>query len=117
VLRDGSGLTSFREYYLATPGFAAAHQDVIAAFIAELVSIRVRARQDPLAIAHLLAPLLKIDVAVLERSEVRKLRYGASPLSAAMITEQQAIADTFAVDGLFPTAPRITDYIVHHPVP
>jgi sulfonate transport system substrate-binding protein len=117
VLHDGTGLTSFREYYLATPAFAAAHQDVIAAFIAELVSVRVIARQDPLAVAHLLAPLLKIDVAVLERSESRKLRYGASALSDAMITEQQAIADAFAADGLFPIAPRISDFIVHHSAP
>ena len=111
VLHDGLGLTSFREFTIGAPAFAAAHPDVVLAVLAELTEVGVRARKDPAATAALLAPYLGVELPVLALAEGRKLRYGALPIGDDVIAEQQKIADLFAANGLIAASPHIAEYV------
>jgi hypothetical protein len=49
--------------------------------------------------------------AVMERSEVRKQRYFARPITAEVVNEQQAAADIFLRLGLLPKVIRVADIV------
>ena len=55
---------------------------------------------DPKATAAFLAPKLGLSLAVMERNEGRKQRYGGEPLSGQAVADQQAVADNFFKLGL-----------------
>jgi sulfonate transport system substrate-binding protein len=111
VLISGKGITPFREFYLAHETFAKKHAEIIDEVIAELEAAGVRAKQNPSEIAAFLAAQLKIDLATLEKAEFRKLRYGALPISAEVIAEQQAVADLFAELSLVPKRVNVADIV------
>jgi hypothetical protein len=48
---------------------------------------------------------------VMERSELRKQRYYAQPISTEIVNEQQAGADIFFRFGLMPRAIRVVDMV------
>jgi sulfonate transport system substrate-binding protein len=79
--------------------------------IAELEAVGARAKEDPAKIAAFLAPQLKIDLPTLEKSEFRKFRYGALPLSDDIVAEQQAVADLFAELSLVPKRVNVADIV------
>jgi sulfonate transport system substrate-binding protein len=84
---------------------------VIAEVLAELEAVGGRAEQDPKRIAAFLAPQLKIDLPTLEKSEERKFRYGALPLTPEIIAEQQSVADLFYRLQLIPTSVQVKDIV------
>lgn len=111
VLRNGEGLTPFREFYVGHRDFVEKNAAVISAVLAELEEVGIRAKQDPKKIAAFLAPQLKIDLPTLEKSEWRKFRYGAVPLSNEVIAEQQGIANLFYRLGLVPKHVNVADIV------
>ncbi len=58
-----------------------------------------------------LAEKLGVSPAVMERSELRKQRYYAQPISTEIVNEQQAGADIFFRLGLMPKAIRVADIV------
>jgi sulfonate transport system substrate-binding protein len=102
VLRSGQGLSAHREFYFARKDFLAAHPEIVVPLLAALSETGERALKDPAATAKFLASRLGISEAVMLKSELRKPRYGAEPMSPESIAEQQQVADTFFQLGLVP---------------
>jgi sulfonate transport system substrate-binding protein len=111
VLRNGEGLSAHREFYFARKDFLAAHPEIVAPLLAALRETGERALKDPAATAKFLAAKLGVGEAVMLKSELRKPRYGAEPMSPESIGEQQQVADTFFQLGLVPKAIHTGDAV------
>ncbi len=109
VLVDGEGLTSFREFYLASRTFAYKNPDLVEQVLKEVQAVGAWAIAHPKEVAEFLAPQLGIDVETLELSESRRKRYGAEPIQAEALIEQQKIADTFSQLGLIPKPIQVAE--------
>lgn len=110
VLCSGEGLSNNRTFYLAAPDFAAANGKVLRTVFAELKKTNDWANRNPQALAEQLAPQLGVPTAVLKLATERR-RYTAVPLDAAIVAEQQRIADTFFRLKLIPRSPRVADAV------
>jgi sulfonate transport system substrate-binding protein len=97
VLRSGKGLSP--------------HREVIAPILAVLRETGEKAVQDPKGTAAFLASKLGISLAVMEKSEGRKQRYYAEPMTEQAIAEQQEVADTFLKLGLAPKPFKVVDAV------
>jgi sulfonate transport system substrate-binding protein len=111
VLRNGDGLSAHREFYFARKDFLVAHPEIVTPLLAALRATGERALKDPAATAKFLASKLGVGEAVMLKSELRKARYGAEPMSPESIAEQQQVADTFFQLGLVPKAIRTGDAV------
>jgi sulfonate transport system substrate-binding protein len=111
VLRNGEGLSAHREFYFARKDFLAAHPEIVVPLLAALRETGERALKDPAATAKFLASKLGVGEAVMLKSELRKPRYGAEPMSPESIGEQQQVADMFFQLGLVPKAIRTGDAV------
>ena len=110
----GMKLSPHREYYFGRRDFVEQNPALVSALLEALQASGDQAMADPKATAAFLAPKLGIGLAVMERSEARKQRYGGEPLSGQAIADQQQVADTFFKLGLIPKAIRVED-LVYHP--
>ncbi len=113
-LTTGSKLSPHREFYFGRSDFVKENPALVSALLEVLQTSGAQAMADPKATAAFLAPKLGISLAVMERSEARKQRYGGEPLSGQAIADQQQVADTFFKLGLIPKAIRVED-LVYHP--
>jgi sulfonate transport system substrate-binding protein len=111
VLRNGQGLSAHRELYFARKDFLAAHPEIVTPLLAALRETGERALKDPAATAKFLAGRLGISEAIMLKSELRKPRYEAEPMSQESIADQQQVADTFFQLGLVPKAIRAADAV------
>ncbi len=111
VLATGEGASPFREFYLATTLFAKEHPEIIREVLAELEEVGRTAKKDPDAVAAFLSKELGLDLPTLQKSERRKYRYGARPLTPEIIAEQQGIADLFLSIGLLPRPLAVADIV------
>lgn len=110
VLRDGSGLSNNRTFYLTSPAFAADHADVLRLFFAQLAATDQWAHAHGQEVAELLAPQLGVDPKVLRRATDRR-HYGAIPMNAGIVAEQQQLADAFVRLKLLPRAIRVAEAV------
>ncbi|MBV9275501.1 MAG: aliphatic sulfonate ABC transporter substrate-binding protein [Verrucomicrobia bacterium] len=108
---NGIGLNGHREFYFGRADFVKAHPDVVAAVMTVLQETGKQAKRDPKATADFLAGRMGIPQAVMERSELRKQRYFAEPISDGVIQEQQQAADIFHRLGLLPKPLRVADVV------
>ncbi|HEX2010054.1 MAG TPA: sulfonate ABC transporter substrate-binding protein [Roseateles sp.] len=110
VLRDGQGLSNNRTFYLATTDFASSQAALLKTLFAELRKTNDWADRNPQALAEQLAPQLGVPVPVLALATGRR-RYTAVPVDAAIVAEQQRIADTFFKLKLIPRAVQVQDAV------
>jgi sulfonate transport system substrate-binding protein len=108
VLADGRGIVSNHQFYLAERGYADKRQDVVLAILDELAKTDEWARTHPKEAAALLAPLLGLDLPIVELAAAR-FAYGVKPVTAQVIAEQQRIADVFADLKLIPKRLNVAD--------
>lgn len=101
VLRDGSGLSLYKRYYLASDDYAAKQGDVLAALFAKLAETGAWVKANPEAAAARLAPLWKIEADVIVRANERR-SYRVEAVTRTGLSEQQTIADAFRSEGLLP---------------
>ncbi len=113
-LTEGMRLSPHREYYFGRREFVEANPALITALLDVLQVSGKQAMDDPKATAAFLAPKLGLSLAVMERSEGRKQRYGGEPLGGQAVADQQAVADTFFKLGLIPKAIRV-EALVYRP--
>lgn len=111
TLANGQGLTTHREFYFARRDWLEKNAAVVPAVFEALNESGQKALADHKAVAAFLAPRLGISQAVLERSENRKKRYGALPVTPEVIAEQQGVADTFLKLGLLPKALDVSEVV------
>jgi sulfonate transport system substrate-binding protein len=116
---NGDGLSGHREFYFGRAEFLKANPTVVDAVMKALADTGQAAKNDPKATADFLAGKLGITPAVMERSELRKQRYFAQPITAEIVNEQQTGADIFFRLGLMPKAIRVADivYTAHTSTP
>lgn len=113
-LTMGMKLSPHREFYFGRKEFVEGNPALVTTLLDVLQVSGKQAMDDPKATAAFLAPKLGLNLAVMERSEARKQRYGGEPLGGQAIADQQAVADTFLKLGLIPKAIRVED-LVYHP--
>lgn len=100
-LRDGTGLSNNRTFYLSTARFVDNNRALLKTFFSELAKASQWANDKPAEVAALLAPQLGLKADILEVASQRR-NYNAVPVSPEIVEEQQKLADTFQGLGLIP---------------
>ena len=108
ILVDGRGLVSNFAYYLAERNYAEKYPQVVQALFEDTAEqgrwLKANVRQA----AAVIAPLQGLAPDIVERS-LQRYQFGVAPLTAAVVAEQQKIADAFHGLGLIPKPIRIVD--------
>ncbi len=94
VLADAQGVVNNRYYYFSSLNYAGRNADVIKVVIEELDKVDQWAAANRSALAAELSQLWGLPRAVVDKSVARTV-YGTTPITRAILQEQQAIADTF----------------------
>ncbi|KQP75481.1 sulfonate ABC transporter substrate-binding protein [Methylobacterium sp. Leaf111] len=103
VLRDGTGLSQYKRYYLAGADYATQRADVLALLFGKLRETGAWVKANPDAAAARLGALWKLDPAIVRQANARR-SYQVEPVTHAALAEQQTIADAFRAEGLLPRA-------------
>lgn len=103
TLRDGTGLSQYKRYYLAGVDYAAQRADVLALLFAKLRETGAWVKANPDAAAARLGALWKLEPAIVRQANARR-SYAVEPVTRAGLSEQQTIADAFRAEGLLPRA-------------
>lgn len=115
VLADGSnGLASYKRYYLSSAAYAERRSDVLGVIFDKLVETGKWVKTDPKPAAALLSGLWGIDAATVEEANGHR-SYQVGAVTAAGLTEQQAIADAFFAERLIPVKVNAADVKVWSP--
>jgi sulfonate transport system substrate-binding protein len=103
VLRDGTGLSQYKRYYLAGADYATQRADVLALLFGKLRETGAWVKANPDAAAARLGALWKLDPAIVRQANARR-SYQVEPVTRPALAEQQTIADAFRAEGLLPRA-------------
>lgn|SRR5690625_4732055 len=94
MIADGEGLTTDRDFFIATNSFAENHTEIVNTVIEEVTVSSEWANNNVDELVKMLGPILNIDKASIKRAAERRI-YGIEDVTGEMIEEQQEIADTF----------------------
>jgi sulfonate transport system substrate-binding protein len=108
ILADGNGVVSNHQFFLASRSYAAKRGDVVAIVLDELAAVDQWAKTNPNDAAAALQPQIGLDQATLELALSRG-GYGVTPVSDAVLAEQQRIADAFYGLKLIPKQINVRD--------
>ncbi|AKK00970.1 ABC transporter substrate-binding protein [Pseudomonas chlororaphis] len=102
TLTDGSGLASYKRYYLTSTRYAQAHPQVLKVVYGQLQEAGNWIKNHPRDAAQVLSPLWgNLDVETVEAANAHR-SYQVQPVKADQLDEQQKIADAFFAAGLLP---------------
>jgi sulfonate transport system substrate-binding protein len=101
LLADGQGVVSHHQFFLSQREFAQKRKDVIAITMEELGKEGQWVRQNVAAAAAQLAPIQGLDAATIQAG-LQHYAHEYRPIDAAVLDEQQKIADTFYELKLIP---------------
>ncbi|WP_409304438.1 sulfonate ABC transporter substrate-binding protein [Peribacillus sp. SCS-155] len=110
ILVNGKGLTTDRDFFLATREFESDHNEAVDIIVDEIRKSSQWANAHHNELAAMLAPLLKIDAKSLFMSAERR-EYGIEPMNVDIIEEQQAIADTYYMLKIIPKKINVKDAV------
>jgi len=108
ILADGNGVVSNHQFFLASRPYASKRADVVAVVLDELAAVDQWAKANPKDAATVLSPQIGLDQATLELALSRG-GYGVTPVSDAVLAEQQRIADSFFDLKLIPKRINVRD--------
>ncbi|RLL43971.1 sulfonate ABC transporter substrate-binding protein [Oceanobacillus piezotolerans] len=94
LLVSGEGLTTDRDFFVATIDFAENHPDMVDIILEEIENSSDWANSHHEELVDMLSPILNIDEASIEKSVKRRV-YGIEEITEEIINEQQEIADVF----------------------
>jgi len=114
TLRDGQGLVSNHQFYLATKPYAEKNPDVVEILVEEIRGIGEWTQANTEAATAQVAPLLGLSPAI-TRVAVERQSYGAQLITPHVVDAQQKIADTFTDLKLIPKRLVIKDVIWQRP--
>jgi sulfonate transport system substrate-binding protein len=114
VLQDGENVIANREFFLADRSFAQAHQDVLLSLREAIERCARWTKTKPDEIVHYLAPQLGMSEEVI-RTVVQRQSWGFQPINDQVISDQQAIADTFFSLKLIPKPVHVADVVLRLP--
>ena len=110
TLTDAKGYTSNRSYYFSSKDFAQEHPDKIRIILEELTNSADWFNKNPGQTAELLAKQIGMDFQPVDIA-IRRAQYGIEPIDAAIISDQQQIANTSFQTGLIPGSIQVKDVI------
>jgi sulfonate transport system substrate-binding protein len=116
ILANGNGVVSNHQFFLASRPYASKRVDVVAIVLEELAAVDQWAKANPKDAATALSPQIGLDRPTLELALSRG-GYGVTPVSDAVLTEQQAIADSFYELKLIPKRINVRDATLQGAVP
>src|SRR5580700_10162289 len=108
ILADGNGVVSNHQFFLASRSYASKRADVVAIVLQELAIVDQWAKTNQKEAAIALEPQMGLDQATLELALSRN-GFGVTPVSDAVLAEQQIIADTFFDLKLIPKHINVRD--------
>lgn len=114
VLTTGKDLAPNREFFLSTRGFIAKNPEFLPALAAAVNGAGQWVTDKPSEVAAYLAKEVGMDAPILE-SIIRREPWGFRPVDAAVVADQQAIADLFFSLKLIPKPVRVADAVVTAP--
>jgi len=115
TLADGTGLASYKRYYLTGTPYAKAHPEVLKLVYEQLHQAGEWVKSHPSDAANVLGPLWgNLDVATVEAANAHR-SYQVQPVTLDQLGEQQKIADAFFKAGLLPKAVDAQDVQVWKP--
>ena len=103
ILADGKGVVNNYAYYLAERSYVEKRPEVIEALFADIVAQGKWLKANIKQAAAIIAPQQGLDSEIVELN-LRRYGYGVTPLTDAVIAEQQKIADVFFELKLIPKA-------------
>jgi sulfonate transport system substrate-binding protein len=109
-LRNGEGIVPNHQFYLGARTFVDGHSQAVDIVIEAVAEIDEWAKANTKAAAAELAPSVGIPEDVLAIALERQ-SYGVKAIDDAVVTQQQAIADTFFDLGLIPNKISIADAV------
>ncbi|MFT4192299.1 MAG: sulfonate ABC transporter substrate-binding protein [Comamonas sp.] len=114
VLRDGQGLVSNYQFYLAARKYAQAQPQVVSLALRELDRTGQWARKNLEEAAQQIAPLVGLTPEITQLALGRQ-GYGVTPLNAEVTAQQQAVADAFFQLKLIPKPVKVADAVWRAP--
>jgi sulfonate transport system substrate-binding protein len=112
ILADGQGLVSNHQFFLASRSYAQKHPEVVSATLEEVATVDNWAKTNLSDAATALQPQIGLDHATLQLALSRG-GYGVKPVTDAVISEQQQIADAFYSLRLIPKHINVRDATLH----
>jgi sulfonate transport system substrate-binding protein len=110
VLVDGKGLVSNHQFYLAARPYAEKHGDIVRLIVDELARLDEWGSNNRKEVAAILSGQLGLEPGVVELA-AQRYSYGVKPVDAAVIGEQQKIADVFTNLKLIPKKISVKDAV------
>lgn len=110
VLATSRGLSGNNTFYLAS-GALAQREDVLRVLFAVLTEADAYGQSNRKETAQRYAEYAGLGLATVHRFLARRQPSPVGPLSAALISEQQKVADAFARLGLIPRPVRVADIV------
>ncbi|MFK3798962.1 aliphatic sulfonate ABC transporter substrate-binding protein [Pseudomonas sp. NPDC088444] len=115
TLTDGTGLASYKRYYLTSKAYADTHPDVLKRVYQQLQEAGQWVKKNPKDAAQVLGPLWgNLDTQTVEAANEHR-SYHVEPVQAGNLGEQQKIADAFFAAGLLPKAVDASDVGIWKP--
>ncbi|MBL5768722.1 aliphatic sulfonate ABC transporter substrate-binding protein [Heyndrickxia sporothermodurans] len=111
-LVNGKGLTSDRDYFVASSTFAKAHPDIIKVVLKEVQKSSDWANSHQKEAAELLSNLLGIEESSMLKA-IERRTYGVEKITDEVINEQQHIADTFYELKIIPKKVNIKENVLN----
>jgi sulfonate transport system substrate-binding protein len=108
MLVNGEGLTTDRDFFVATTAFSVNHPEAIETILKEIDITMDWANQNQEELVEMLTPILNLDHASVQKSVERRV-YGVEEISREIMEEQQEIADTFFDLGIIPKQLKVED--------
>ena len=108
LLIDGEGLSTDRDFFIATSTFAEKHAEIADIIMEEVEESSDWANENHEELTKMLAPILNIDEASIKKS-IERREYGVDEINEDIIEEQQEIADTFYELGIIPEKLEVRD--------
>lgn len=108
ALADGKGAVANHQFYLSARPYAEKYPEIVHILLEEIDKIDQWGKQNPQEVAKFIAPLIGIELPVVEVA-ANRLSYGVKPVTAEVLAAQQKIADKFFELKLVPKQVRIAD--------
>lgn len=110
LLVNGNGLTSDRDFFLASSDFLQENDDIIKVVMEEIQKSCQWANNHPEDLTKMLSTILGIDEASMKMAVERRV-YGVEEITEPIIKEQQEIADTFYNLQLIPKKVKVNENV------
>jgi sulfonate transport system substrate-binding protein len=115
VLTNGSGLSNNNSFYLAARAFAETQPEALRTLFDELTQADALVQGSRKEAAQLVSDFSGLPLAVVHRFLARRPPSPVAPLTAAIVADQQRVADAFAQLGLIPKPIRVADIVWQPP--